>query len=126
MRILGLNTYHADTSACLIIDGIIVSACEEERFSRIKHFTGFPLNSIKYCLKSSNLDIKDIDFITVNYNFNYNFNERVKFLLSNLKNTSLVYKLLSILNKKNVADLLYENFGEDVKICSSSCLSYFK
>ncbi len=115
MRILGLNTYHADTSACLIIDGIIVSACEEERFSRIKHFTGFPLNSIKYCLKSSNLDIKDIDFITVNYNFNYNFNERVKFLLSNLKNTSLVYKLLSILNKKNVADLLYENFGEDVK-----------
>ena len=39
MNILGINVYHADTSACIVIDGKIIAACEEERFTRIKHFT---------------------------------------------------------------------------------------
>ena len=51
MNIIGLNLFHADTSACLVVDGKVVAAAEEERFSRIKHYSGFPLESIKYCLK---------------------------------------------------------------------------
>ena len=43
---IGLNIFHADTSACLIIDGKIVAASEEERFTRVKHYSGFPVNSI--------------------------------------------------------------------------------
>ena len=51
MKILGLNINHADTSACLIIDGVVVFAIEEERFTRIKHYSNLPINSIKECLK---------------------------------------------------------------------------
>ena len=67
MIILGLNINHADTSACLIINGKVITAIEEERFVRIKHYAGLPINSIEFCLEQSELKIKDIDFITVNY-----------------------------------------------------------
>ena len=45
--ILGINAHHADSSACLIIDGKLKVALEEERIIRKKHFSGFPINSIK-------------------------------------------------------------------------------
>jgi len=61
MNIIGINAFHADSSACLIIDGKLISAVEEERFNRIKHWAGFPIESIKYCLKESNLDLNDIE-----------------------------------------------------------------
>ena len=48
--ILGLNAYHADAAACLVKDGTLVAAVEEERFRRIKHWGGFPGESIRYCL----------------------------------------------------------------------------
>ena len=48
--ILGVNTYHADSSACLIINGKLVAAIEEERLNRIKHYAGFPSKAIKECL----------------------------------------------------------------------------
>ena len=48
--VLGLNAYHADAAACLVKDGDLVAAVEEERFRRIKHWGGFPSESIRYCL----------------------------------------------------------------------------
>ena len=57
MITLGLNVFHADTSACLLIDGKLVSAVEEERFTKLKHYAGLPINAIKYCLNSSNLTL---------------------------------------------------------------------
>ena len=48
--ILGLNAFHADSSAAIIIDNEIIAAAEEERFNRKKHWSGFPLESIKFCL----------------------------------------------------------------------------
>ena len=69
MYILGINAYHADSSAALIKDGEVISAVEEERFNRIKHWSGFPIQSIKYCISKENLEINDLDFITVNSNF---------------------------------------------------------
>ena len=48
--VLGLNAYHADAAACLVKDGDLVAAVEEERFRRIKHWGGFPGESIRYCL----------------------------------------------------------------------------
>ncbi len=42
MVILGLNAYHGDSSACIVIDGQLIAAVEEERFMRIKHWLGFP------------------------------------------------------------------------------------
>ena len=49
MNILGLNVFHADTAACIVKNGKPVSAAEEKDL-RIKHFTGFPLNAINFCL----------------------------------------------------------------------------
>lgn len=64
MKILGLNTGH-DSSAALIIDGLVMSASEEERFNRRKHSKGFPLNALKFCLNNSSIDINQVDKIAV-------------------------------------------------------------
>jgi carbamoyltransferase len=53
--ILGLNAFHGDSSACLVIDGKMVAAVEEERFRRLKHWAGFPALSIAYCLKEAGI-----------------------------------------------------------------------
>ena len=50
MYILGINAFHGDSSACLIKDGHIVCAIEEERFTRVKHWAGLPLRSVNFCL----------------------------------------------------------------------------
>ena len=53
MLILGLNAYHGDSSACLLEDGKLIAAVEEERFLRVKHWAGFPLEAIRWCLKEA-------------------------------------------------------------------------
>lgn len=61
--ILGISCYYHDASAALLKDGAIVAAAEEERFTRKKHDTSFPINAIAYCLDNQNITIKDILFI---------------------------------------------------------------
>ena len=63
MYILGLSCFYHDSSAALLKDGEIVAAAAEERFTRIKHDNSFPINAVKFCLKSQNLTIDDIDYI---------------------------------------------------------------
>ena len=58
--ILGISCFYHDSAAALICDGEIISAVQEERFSRKKHDPRFPSNAIKYCLRSNNLDLRDI------------------------------------------------------------------
>ena len=61
--LLGISCFYHDSAAALIRDGEIISAVQEERFSRKKHDSRFPENAIKYCLKSNNLDLRDIGYI---------------------------------------------------------------
>ncbi len=68
MIILGLNAFHGDSSACLIIDGKLVAAAEEERFRRIKHWAGLPTEAIRYCLDTAGISIKEVDRIAINRN----------------------------------------------------------
>ena len=63
MYILGISCYYHDASAALLKDGAIVAAAEEERFTRKKHDTSFPINAVDYCLKSQNIAIEDVDYI---------------------------------------------------------------
>ena len=63
MLILGISAYYHDSAACLVKDGRLVVAVEEERFSRIKHDNNFPYKAIEFCLKSQNLKPEDIDYI---------------------------------------------------------------
>ncbi|MCK5706090.1 MAG: carbamoyltransferase [Candidatus Aureabacteria bacterium] len=63
MNILGISAYYHDSAACLVQDGIIVSAVQEERFTRKKHDHRFPVNAVKFCLENSGITGKDIDYV---------------------------------------------------------------
>lgn len=63
MNILGISAFYHDSAACLVQDGRIVSAAQEERFTRKKHDSSFPKNAIGYCLQNSGLKSNDLDFV---------------------------------------------------------------
>ena len=63
MNILGISAFYHDSAACLVIDGKIISAAQEERFTRKKHDHSFPINAVNYCLKNSSLSSKDMDYV---------------------------------------------------------------
>ncbi|OHB97197.1 MAG: hypothetical protein A2W74_00695 [Planctomycetes bacterium RIFCSPLOWO2_12_38_17] len=63
MNILGISAFYHDSAACLVQDGRIISAAQEERFTRKKHDFSFPKNVINYCLQDSGLKVKDLDFV---------------------------------------------------------------
>lgn len=63
MHILGISCYYHDAAACLIKDGRLVAAAEEERFTRVKHDTRFPIDAINYCLKEAGIKGKDLDYV---------------------------------------------------------------
>jgi len=63
MRILGISCYFHDASACLLVDGKLVAAAEEERFTRIKHDFSFPDNAIRFCLEQGGIEGRDLDYV---------------------------------------------------------------
>ena len=63
MYILGLSCYYHDSAACLVHDGRIVAAAQEERFTRVKHDQEFPLNAVRYCLREAGITMDDVDFV---------------------------------------------------------------
>ncbi|MGQ9848364.1 MAG: carbamoyltransferase N-terminal domain-containing protein [Bacteroidales bacterium] len=79
MYILGLNAYHGDSSACIVKDGKLIAAAEEERFRRIKHWAGFPTEAIKYCLDEAKVKLEKIDYIAINRNLTANLLRKAPF-----------------------------------------------
>ena len=63
--VLGINAYHADVSAVLLRDGQLVAAVEEERFRRIKHVAGFPVEAIRTCLEMAGVSGRDVEHVAV-------------------------------------------------------------
>ena len=61
--ILGISAFYHDSAAALIIDGEIIAAAQEERFTRIKHDSSYPYNAVKFVLKFANLNLSNIDKI---------------------------------------------------------------
>jgi carbamoyltransferase len=61
--ILGISAYYHDSAACLVRDGEIVAAAQEERFTRKKHDPGFPLQAVRYCLREGGIGVKDLKYI---------------------------------------------------------------
>jgi len=90
MIILGINAYHGDSSACLLIDGKIINAIEEERIRRIKHWAGFPSEAIKFCLQDANIAITDVDYITIGRNPSAHFAKKIFSSLKKLTNYSFI------------------------------------
>ncbi|CAN4276182.1 COG2192 Predicted carbamoyl transferase, NodU family [Methylophilaceae bacterium] len=63
MNILGISAYYHDSAACLVVDGKIIAAAQEERFTRKKHDENFPVNAINYCLTEAGLSAQQIDYV---------------------------------------------------------------
>jgi carbamoyltransferase len=63
MKILGFSAYYHDSAACLVIDGEIFAAAQEERFTRKRHDDVFPENAIKYCLQEAKITPADLDYV---------------------------------------------------------------
>ncbi|MDQ6653417.1 MAG: carbamoyltransferase [Acidobacteriota bacterium] len=61
--ILGISAFYHDSAACLVADGEIVAAAQEERFTRLKHDHNFPLNAVRYCLSEGNLNASSLDYV---------------------------------------------------------------
>jgi carbamoyltransferase len=63
MNILGISAFYHDSAACLVQDGRVIAAVQQERFSRLKHDPRFPRHAINYCLEEAKISVKDIDYI---------------------------------------------------------------
>jgi carbamoyltransferase len=114
MKILGLNAYHGDASACLLVDGQIISATEEERIRRLKHWAGFPSEAIKFCLADAGLSLKEIDVITISRDPYANFGLKVFHALKNRLSISNIKDRVTNLQKAmNLQDELKLHFPDD-------------
>lgn len=82
MLILGINAYHGDSAVCLVADGKLICAIEEERLRRIKHWAGLPVESIRWCLNYAGVDIEDVDHIAVSRNPYARFHKKIRRLLT--------------------------------------------
>ena len=62
-KILGISSFYHDSAAAILVDGKIIAAAQEERFTRQKHTPDFPVNAIKYCLEYSGYTIDELDAV---------------------------------------------------------------
>ena len=82
---LGINAYHADSSASLLINGEVVCATEEERFTRQKHWAGLPIKSIEFCLNSQGLKMSDISSVCVGRDPKAKISNKIRYMARNIK-----------------------------------------
>lgn len=108
MLILGLNAFHADASACIVRDGVLIAAAEEERFLRVKHWSGFPAEAIKWCLKEAGAKLSDINFVALNQDTKANMWQRVEYLAKSRPEMGLVLDRLRTRKERQGADALLE------------------
>ena len=106
MYILGINAFHGDSSACLIKDGVVVCATEEERIRRIKHWAGFPSEAIKFCLNDEGITIDMIDHITISRNPKINLQKKILYIFKNP--LSILSSLQRFINSKKVVSIKKE------------------
>ena len=113
--VLGINANHADSSACLIINGKLEAGFEEERIIRKKHFSGFPINSIRKCLDQAGINENDVTDIAFNTNPISNLLPKSIFFLKNLfKNKDITIK--RIVKKINQKKTLLNNFNINTNV----------
>ena len=97
--IIGINAYHGDSSVCLVKDGILVAAAEEERFKRIKHWAGFPIDSLRYCLDEAKISLDDVHHIAVNSDPKANLGRKI--IYSVFKKPNFGFLMDRLKNKRN-------------------------
>lgn len=121
MYILGLNAYHADSSAALFKDGVMIAASEEERFRRVKHWAGFPSEAIKFCLEDAKISIHEVEHIAIGRDPKAKFLKKIIFAASHprigfsaLQNRFLNARKIASLSSE-FAKLFHEGDEEQIK-----------
>jgi carbamoyltransferase len=114
--ILGLNAYHGDSAACLIVNGKLVAAAEEERFRRMKHWAGLPTEAINYCLREARLDLRDVDHIAVNRKPGVNNLRRLGFVVTRWPHPKLMWhKIKNIRSAASIKETLEVTYRVELK-----------
>ncbi len=104
MIVLGLNTHHADSSAAIFVNGKLIAATEEERFTRVKHWAGFPEQAIRFCLEEANITLEEVDHITIGRDTSAKMDRKMLYVLKNVgKISSLLKDRLS--NRKHITSM---------------------
>lgn len=80
MIILGINAYHADSSAAIFVNGKMIAAIEEERFQRVKHWAGFPVKAIEFCLSEAKVTLAEVDHIAIGRDPKAKFFRKILFM----------------------------------------------
>lgn len=111
MIVLGINAYHGDSSACLLRDGKLIAAAEEERFRRVKHWAGFPSAAIRYCLEAAGATLDDIDHVGINHDPRAHLRRKAWYALAHLPAPKLVFdRLVNRRRRENLNNLLQQSF----------------
>jgi carbamoyltransferase len=95
MFILGINAYHGGASACLIQDGQLIAAAEEERFNRVKYWAGFPVKAIGYVLSEARIKPQDVDHIGISRDPKANLMQAALYAFARRPSLNLVRDRLS-------------------------------
>ena len=115
--VLGINAYHGDSSAAIVRDGRLIAAVEEERFNRIKHWAGLPVESMRYCLREAGVKFGELEHIAINLNPRVNNLRRLLHILKHRPDFGLLLERLRKRGKtKGVGESIAEAFaGEPMK-----------
>ncbi|HUC79652.1 MAG TPA: carbamoyltransferase C-terminal domain-containing protein [Flavisolibacter sp.] len=120
MIILGINAYHADSSAAIFVNGIMIAAIEEERFRRVKHWAGFPKLAIEFCLKEAGVTFEQVDYFAIGRDPKAKFLKKILFVASNPKGSMKVIKD-RMANSKKAASI-----DEELAVISGLPVQTFK
>jgi carbamoyltransferase len=99
LNILGINAYHGDSSACIVCDGKLVAAIEEERIRRVKHWAGFPSEAIRFCLDYAGLKIGEIDHVAIGRDPSAHLHKKILFSLHKRPSFSAIRDRLANMGK---------------------------
>jgi carbamoyltransferase len=114
MNILGINAYHGDSSACLVVDGKLVAAIEEERIRRIKHWAGFPSEAIRFCLDYAGLKISEIDHVAIGRDPSAHLHKKVLFALRRRPSFAAIKDRLANMGKvRDLKEILAKSLEVD-------------
>ena len=101
--VLGLNAFHGDAAACIVRDGVLVAAAEEERFRRVKHWAGFPSEAARWCLQAAGARLGDLTHVALNQDAGANLGRKLLFVAKKRPDLSLVLDRLR--NKRKRASI---------------------
>lgn len=115
MYILGLNAYHGDAAACLVKDGAVVAAAEEERFRRVKHWAGFPSMAVAWCLQDAGITLGQVGHVALNSDPKANIGKKLVYAVTRRPDPRLILDRIRNQSKRqSVEDKLAQAFPGQV------------